>query len=218
MSKNICKSLPLLKTIWRELFYRPTWYSDSQDDFERLFLWSDDPWNFQSSRYEKDRLEFLLQIINNYPCDSILEVGCAEGIFTTHLQNIARQVVAIDISPTALSRARQRCPGTSFSQKDLRDFTSITRFDLVICSETLYYMKDVAEAIDKLTSLGKRCVVSYIHREAKNLDPYFRQMPLTEYKQFKKSYWLWKRAMSVVVWENNGSPFYFKNLNGVPRT
>jgi len=158
------------------------------------------------------QLQFLLQIVQQYPHDTVLEVGCAEGLFTSELAKIAKEVIAIDLSPTALSRAKQRCPGTTFLHKNLHDFTSDRKFDLVICSETLYYINDVVGAIDKLTSLGKHCLVSYIHREAKHLDSYFIQMPLAQYTRFEKTYWLWKRAMIVAVWENNGSTFYFKHV------
>lgn len=213
MKENMFTRFPVLKTTWRELFYRPKWYVNGYDELERLFQWSEDPWNFRSSQYEKDRLHFLLEVIKRYPHDTILEVGCAEGVFTSQLRNLGKQVVAIDVSPTALSRAKRHCPDVSFIHQSLQDFSSATKFDLVVCAETLYYMKDVPDAIDKLSRLGKHCVVSYVHRETKNLDPYFLQMPLTAYERFEKSYGLWNRAMSVAVWENNGSPFYFSSFD-----
>lgn len=214
MLRKILNRYPALKTVGRELLYRPSWYKDSHDELEQLFRWSDDPWNFESSQYEQDRLQFLSEIVKRYSHETILEVGCAEGVFTERLYGLSKQVVAIDVSPTALARAKQRCPEVMFFQKSLQEFSWTHKFDMVVCSETLYYIKDVAEAIDKLTSLGKYCMVSYVHRETKNLDPYFFQMPLVAYERFEKSYWLWNHAMSVAVWENNGSPFYFKNLNG----
>lgn len=201
-----------MKTINRELFYRPHWYHDSHDELERLFQWSADPWNFETSQYERDRMQCLLEIVKQYPCQTILEVGCAEGVFTSRLQDFGKQVVAIDVSHTALSRAKQRCPTVTFYHSNLNEFCWPTKFDLVICAETLYYMKDVPEAIDKLTNLGKRCLVSYVHRETKNLDPYFFQMRLAKYERFEKSYGLLKRAMSVAVWEGNGSPSYVNRM------
>lgn len=210
MSDNIFNRLPLLKTIWREMFYRPRWYRDSQDDLERLFQWSEDPWNFENSRYERERLQFLLQIVQQYPHDTVLEVGCAEGLFTSELSKISKEVVAIDVSPTALVRSKQRCPDVTFLHTSLENFSSDRKYDLVICSETLYYISDVAGAIEKLSSLGNYCLVSYIHREAKNLDSYFFQMPLAQYSRFEKGSWFWKRSMKVAVWKNDGSGFKLK--------
>ncbi len=195
--------VPLLKTLWRELFLRPGWYADSYEELEKLFQWCEDPWNFENSAYEKERLECLLTTLKRYPHKTILEVGCAEGVFTSYLQKLDAQVVAIDVSLTALSRAKQRHPHGVFIHSSLEDFSWSTKFDMVICSETLYYMANVPEAIDKLRNLGKYCLVSYIHRESKNLDQYFFQLPLKTFERFEKSYWLWKRAMSVAVWENS---------------
>ena len=185
----------------RELFHRPRWYADTPDEFERLFRWSQDPWNFEASSYERRRLQGLLEIVKQYPHDTILEVGCAEGVFTSELSKIAKRVVAIDVSPTALARAKQRCKDVTFVQSSLQDFQWDSRFDLVVCAETLYYVKDVPEAIQHLSNLGSYCLVSYIDREIKNLDSYFLQMPLLKFERFQHTYWIWKRYARIIVWE-----------------
>ncbi|MBI1929965.1 methyltransferase domain-containing protein [Candidatus Poribacteria bacterium] len=191
----------LWKAILRELFHRPHWYAGTPDEFERLFRWSQDPWNFEGSSYERSRLQGLLEIVKQYPHDTILEVGCAEGVFTSKLSKIAKRVVAIDVSPTALARAKQRCKDVTFVQSSLQDFHWDSRFDLVVCAETLYYVKDVAQAIQQLSNLGNYCLVSYIAREMKNLDSYFLQMPLLRFERFQHSYF-WKRSARIIVWEN----------------
>ena len=196
---------PLMKTIWREICYRPRWYADSYTELERLFKWSEDPWNFQSSSYERERLQVLLRVVQRYPHNSVLEVGCGEGVFTRELTKISKQVVGIDISPTALGRAKRRCPTTTFLNVRVEDFEWHSKFDMVICAETLYYIKNVDAAIEKLRGLGRFSIVSYIHRESRTLDPYVMQMPLIEFTRFQKSYWFWKRMMTVALWENNGS-------------
>lgn len=194
---------PAAKTAVRELFYRPAWYSDNREELERLFQWSTDPWNFQTSRYEQDRFRWLLATIEKYPHNRVLEVGCAEGLFTKHLMEIAKHVVAIDVSPTALARARSRCGKVQFLQASLEEFDWHEKFDLVICSETIYYTKDVDRAIEKLKTFGRYCLVSYTVRESVNLDPYLRKLSLLEFQKHEKSYYFWKRAMTVAVWEND---------------
>ncbi len=201
MLSYFLKISSLWKAILRELFHRPRWYADTPDEFERLFRWSQDPWNFEASSYERRRFQGLLEIVKQYPHDTILEVGCAEGVFTSELSKIAKRVVAIDVSPTALARAKQRCKDVTFVQSSLQDFQWDSRFDLVVCAETLYYVKDVAEAIQQLSNLGSYCLVSYIDREIKNLDSYFLQMPLLRFERFQHSYWIWKRSARIIVWE-----------------
>lgn len=201
--KKVLERSPALKTLCRELFHRTRWYDDDTRDLERLFQWSEDPWNFQSSQYERDRMGFLLERISRYPHERILEIGCAEGVFTAELAKIAREVVAIDVSATALSRARRRCPGVTFHHARLSEFVAQRKFDLVVCAETLYYIRDVGAAINQLSALGTYCMVSYLHRETRTLDPFFLQMSLAEYSRFEKSYAMLNRAMSVAVWKDH---------------
>lgn len=202
MSNYFSKFSALWKALLRELSHSPRWYADSPDEFERLFRWSPDPWNFEVSPYERRRLQGLLDIVKQYPHESILEVGCAEGVFTSELSKIAKHVVAIDVSPTALARAKQRCKDVAFIQSSLQDFHWDSRFDLVVCAETLYYVKEVAQAIQQLSNLGRYCLVSYIGREMKNLDSYFLKMPCLKFERFQYSHWLIKRSARIVVWEN----------------
>jgi len=203
---------PLIKTIWRELYYRPRWYADSHAELERLFSWSEDPWNFQSSRYERDRLQALFHMVQRYPHDVILEVGCGEGAFTQELEKIAKHIVAIDVSPTALERAKRRCQATTFVNVSIEDFEWDGRFDMVICAETLYYISNVQVVLEKLKSLARFGLVSYVQRESRTLNPYVLQMPLIEFTQYQKSYWFWKRVMTMALWESNGSTHKHRHL------
>lgn len=202
MPSKLWNLSPVLKTAWREIFYRIPWYRDNFAKLERLFRWSEDPWNFERSPYEQERFRSLLKTVRELPHDTILEVGCGEGTFTHHLTSLKSQIVAIDVSATAISRARQRCPNVTLLQRSLHDFSSHLKFDLVLCLETLYYVKDVQRAIERLSSLGRFCMVSYLDREQKTLDPFFERMQLVKSERFEKSYGLWRRGMTLVVWEN----------------
>lgn len=204
ISQKILQRSAIAKTALRELFYRPAWYSDKHHEMERLFRWSHDPWNFKTSPYEQDRFGWLLETIRDYPHNSILEVGCAEGLFTSHLQTIAKTVVAIDVSATAISRAQQYCRQVTFVHQNLHDFTSEEEFDLVVCCETIYYMKDVQSAIEKLSGLARYCLVSYLTRESKRLDPYFHALPTIDFRTYKKPYLFWNRSMNIAVWKGDG--------------
>ncbi|MDB5461458.1 MAG: hypothetical protein JWO72_3199, partial [Caulobacteraceae bacterium] len=73
----------------------------------------------------------------------VLELGCAEGHFTRLLAPTSKRVLAMDISQTAVARARQRCrdlPNTDFRCLDLAREPLPGTFDLVVCSEVLYYL------------------------------------------------------------------------------
>jgi cyclopropane fatty-acyl-phospholipid synthase-like methyltransferase len=112
----------------------------------------------------------LIEIISQLaPCTAILDVGCGEGIFTKYLTGFAREVVGIDVSPTAIQRAKMRVARASFHSAALEDFQAERRFDLVIAVEMLYYVESVDTALEKLQALGKTLIVTYAHQR-KRLD------------------------------------------------
>jgi hypothetical protein len=71
-----------------------------------------------------------------------------------------------------------------------------------VCAETLYYVKDVAEAIRRLSSLGTYCLVTYTIRAAKSLDAHFVNMPSSRFDTFERGSWFWRRGARMVVWRN----------------
>jgi peptidoglycan/xylan/chitin deacetylase (PgdA/CDA1 family) len=110
--------------------------------FERLFAGREDPWDYTNA-YERVKYAQSLELLPRGPVGRALEIGCAEGHFTVQLAPRAEFLVGADISPTALARARQRCAAFShvqFTQMDLAADSLPGTFDLIVCSELLYYM------------------------------------------------------------------------------
>lgn len=118
---------------------------------ERVFSRGSDPFHYESSPYEEARLKAMDAAAGPGPFSFVLEAGCAEGLFTERLCARARRVTALDISPTALLRARKRLSGLAadFAEADLRDFSPPpgARYDLVVLGDVLYYLdKPMARA------------------------------------------------------------------------
>ena len=70
------------------------------------------------------------------------EPGCSIGVLTERLATICGVVEAMDISPTAVSRARKRCQtleNVRIKYGALPDGTSDGAFDLIVLSEICYY-------------------------------------------------------------------------------
>ncbi len=124
--------------------------------FDTLFQLARDPWQY-TSPYEVWKYKQELQLLPSTPILQALELGCAEGIFTVQLAMHVEHLVAADISPIALSRATQRCvleqcENVRLIQFDLtQDELPAERFDLIICSEILYYVgnQDVLQKVAK---------------------------------------------------------------------
>ena len=112
--------------------------------FERLYSQTPDPWNCETSPYEllkaKRTADAIIQL--QMP-GAVLDVGCGEGILAEFLGARGHVVSAIDISPSAVERARQRC--ASHSQVDVAVGNVLKRpvlgrFDVIVLSEVLYYL------------------------------------------------------------------------------
>jgi SAM-dependent methyltransferase len=95
--------------------------------------------------YEQQKYAHTLELLPDAPIGRALEIGCSEGLFTEMLAPRVGELLGLDIAETALSRARERCKrfaNASFECADINGYFPAGTFDLVICSETLYYLKD----------------------------------------------------------------------------
>lgn len=110
--------------------------------FETLFATQADPWQY-TNPYEQKKYEQTLEILPAKRFNQVLEVACAEGHFTAQLAALVENLLAVDISQVALDRAAQRCAdfnNVSFQLFDLTKDEISGSFDLIICSEVLYYV------------------------------------------------------------------------------
>lgn len=110
-------------------------------------LWQrGDPWQLEVSPLEQARYARALATLKDRRYGSALELGCAAGAFTRMLAPLADRVVAVDISSTAIARARATAAADhshiEFAVANIMDFDLHREgpWDLVIMSETIYYL------------------------------------------------------------------------------
>ena len=121
-------------------------YTDPKAYWENVFR-EPDPWNYCSS-YEQEKYSRQLLMLPDGPINRGLEIACAEGHFTENLALRVVGLIATDISPTALDRARDRCRALNnidFRQLDLAVDPLPENQDLIVCSEVLYYLYSETE-------------------------------------------------------------------------
>lgn len=105
---------------------------------------TEDPWAYGSA-YEQLKYRRTLDLLPRKPIGRAMELACSEGRFTELLAPRVGQLIAADISETALQRARQRCHAhgnVDWRRLDLFDDTLPEGLDLIVCSEVLYDLAD----------------------------------------------------------------------------
>lgn len=86
----------------------------------------------------------------------VLDIGCGSG-FGSHILSTAgpREVVGLDISPTAIGLARRRTgnmPYLSFEIGNAYDDLASESFEIVICFELLEHLRHPERVIDNVSS------------------------------------------------------------------
>jgi SAM-dependent methyltransferase len=114
--------------------------------FEQMYAADPDPWGFATSAYEREKYAASLAALPPRRFARALEVGCSIGVFTGLLAARCDDLLAVDVSPTALAIAHQRCPGVRFAECRIPGEWPSGRFDLVVLSEVLYYLNDADSA------------------------------------------------------------------------
>jgi 2-polyprenyl-3-methyl-5-hydroxy-6-metoxy-1,4-benzoquinol methylase len=115
--------------------------------FERLYEHSADPWDYETSAYESEKYAGTLAALPPRRLARVLEVGCSIGVFTRQLAARCELLVAIDFAEQALMLARERLAGLANVQLRHASFPEQApagRWDVVICSEVLYYLDEPA--------------------------------------------------------------------------
>lgn len=114
--------------------------------FETLFSKQPDPWKY-THPYEQTKYDFTLSLLPK-EINKALEIACAEGHFTEQLAPLVNDLIAADISQVALERAAERCQRFNhikYQHLDLVKDNLPGLFDLIVCSEVLYFVGGLNE-------------------------------------------------------------------------
>ena len=125
--------------------------------FERIYERNPDPWQFESSAYEKEKYAMTLEHLGRPVYQNAVEIGCSIGVLTSHLASRTRNLLGIDLSERALERARLRnasTPHVRFACMKVPEELPEGSFDLIMISEVAYYWQkaDLERAADGLAA------------------------------------------------------------------
>ena len=77
-------------------------------DFEGRYRRSEEPWSFSERAAERLRHRWVVDTVRRFAPRRALDVGCSLGQLTGALAALPMELHAVDVSPTAVTRARAR--------------------------------------------------------------------------------------------------------------
>jgi len=111
------------------------------DYFAEVYGRHDDPWRLESRWYERRKRAITIASLPEERYRSALEVGCSIGVLSGDLAERCDDLLAIDVSASAIARARQRqLAGVRFEVADAASDFPSGRYDLIVLSEVGYYL------------------------------------------------------------------------------
>jgi protein-L-isoaspartate O-methyltransferase len=173
----------LLRRTWMKYTMRGVRQADAHGRLDLAYA-LEDPWRMETAR-ERFRFEKTNEIIREHlggHFERILEVGSGEGHQTEHLVKLGGKVTGIEVSPTAVNRARGRLASADVEliagELGKQPWASErARFDLVTACEVVYYMKDIPGFLRTMDELGGACVVTYFAPAARICEAHVMAMP-----------------------------------------
>jgi len=151
-------------------YYNTTWAQDHRRS-SRL------GWGYEQKRIHQTIFEFL-RIRDG---DRVLEIGCGKGDLTRKLSGAFAELIAFDISPIGVDKARQHVDDTCDCHFLLSDATTLpfrtNSFDVVVLSEVLEHVLDqerCIQEIHRVTRPGGRLMLTTpntggLHRNTQRL-------------------------------------------------
>ncbi len=94
-------------------------------------------------------------VLDRYSFKRILDAGCGKGTFTQFLKKENNYVLGLDISSTAIAKAKQRCPGVEFLTLPIENLIHNfpwEKFDLILSREVLSYMENWRQVLAALAT------------------------------------------------------------------
>ena len=113
------------------------------DYFDEVYRHNSDPWNFETSDYERAKYAATLAALPGQNYENAFEIGCSIGVLTAQLAAVCQKLLAVDVSEAALEKARQRCadlPQVRFEKMQIPEQFPHETFDLILVSEVGYYL------------------------------------------------------------------------------
>lgn len=173
-------------------------------EFDRLYRLNHDPYDTTTSPYELHKQKALVRMIGERRYASALDLGCGTGVVTRLIAPFCDRVLGTDFAPTAIETARRETSDSrvSFAVADLREMEEVGAYDLIVCSEVLYYLK-APELADALVRLSRALMPGgALVLVARSDDDYLAPALQTRFTATQRvEDTTWERPFAITRWE-----------------
>jgi SAM-dependent methyltransferase len=111
--------------------------------FDCIYAQAEDPWDFRSSPYEREKYAATIAALPRSLFEAGLEVGCSIGELSLLLAPRCKALLGVDTAAAPLKLAQTRCaemPHVRFAQMHVPAQWPDGKFDLIVLSEVLYFL------------------------------------------------------------------------------
>ena len=127
-------------------------------EFEKMYAAEDDEcfdaWRQNDVRQLRIRL--VTEILRDWNFSRVLDIGCGKGLTSALLKRKNNYVSGIDMSPTAIAKARASFPDIDFSDGKM----PLAQFNLISIQGTLAYIETWKNNLRFWAGSADHCVVS----------------------------------------------------------
>lgn len=191
----------VVRRVWMRQALKGAGGSDNYGQLERAYRLAD-PWNMNSP-LEQARFDATAALVRQHfgHVGSMLEIGCGEAHQSLSFAPLCSQLYGIDVSETAVGRARARLPGGQFAACDIYKLPwsrEQDAYDLVLACEVLYYMRDIPRAVHEMSRLGRNCLVTFFAPAARRVAPHLEAIP-----NLHKAWFCHQSTVWLACWWSN---------------
>jgi SAM-dependent methyltransferase len=141
--------------------------SERARQFDALFRADPDPWQFETSGYERRKRAATLAALGEGRFAHAAEIGCATGLLARDLAPRCDALLAIDVSAGALQIASVNLRGfahVTLQQSEVPSEPIGGPFDLIMLSEVLYFLspaevEETSQLAARALTPGGQCVL-----------------------------------------------------------
>lgn len=143
--------------------WQPGWGRGTHDRLYRR----PDPYGIGLNPYEQQKYGTVMDALAGRRFTRTLEVGCGEGDLSVRLAGHTDALLGVDICTAAVERAAIRVPSGTFTRRTLPREMPDGTFDLIVCTDVLYYWEPVtlrvgiAALLDRLRPGGTLLAYHY---------------------------------------------------------